>query len=177
MKALVIFGLLVSLTGFARTYTIKKGNHYSSGIHSGLFHNDDLNIKVTFDDSAKYTSVTPANQWAINKLFGFSDCYTSHHKNSARFGWRWVNSTLELMAYNYVKGQRSELKLGNMELNRAYDLQIKMKKDKYIFLFNGKTFEFARGCSSKNANGYKLYPYFGGTETAPQNIKIVIERD
>jgi hypothetical protein len=35
----------------------------------------------------------------------------------------------------------------------------------------------ARGCSSKKANGYKLYPYFGGSETAPQEIKIKIDRE
>ena len=177
MKRFLILGLLFTLNSFAKTYTIKKGNHYSSGVHVGIFHNDELNIKVTFDDSAKYKNVLPANQWAVNKLFGFSDCSSSHHKNSARFGWRWVNSKLELMAYNYVNSQRLEIKLGDMGLNQAHDMKIKIKKAKYIFSFNGKDTEMARGCSSKKANGYKLYPYFGGSETAPQEIKIKIDKE
>jgi uncharacterized membrane protein YhaH (DUF805 family) len=125
---------------WSKTYTIKKGNHSSSGIHSGLFISSELSIKVKFNNSAIYTSKLPANQWAINKLFGFSDCFSHHHTNSARFGWRYLNSKLELMAYNYVKKQRWEEKIGDLKINEWQDMKIKMDKSNYIFSFGNASF-------------------------------------
>ena len=167
--------LLTTTLSWSRTYTIKKGNHSSSGIHSGLFISGELSIKVKFNKSAIYTSKLPANQWAVNKLFGFSDCFNHHHTNSARFGWRYLNSKLELMAYNYVKKQRWEEKIGDLKMDEWQAMKIKMDGSNYLFTFGGKTLKMPRGCSSKRANGYKLYPYFGGQETAPHDITIQIE--
>ncbi len=172
---IILASLLISTVSWSKTYTIKKGNHKASGIHSGLFVKSELSIKVKFDNSAIYTSKLPANQWAINKLFGFSDCFSHHQTNSARFGWRYLNSKLELMAYNYVKKQRWEEKIGDLKMNEWQEMKIKMDKSNYIFSFAGKTVKMPRGCSNKNANGYKLFPYFGGEETAPHDIKIEIE--
>ena len=43
----------------------------------------------------------------VNKLFGMS--YGFHHKNSARFGWRWdlEKNLVEILGYTYVNGVRS----------------------------------------------------------------------
>ena len=174
-KVTLLFLLLMTSMSWSKTYTIKKGNHRASGIHSGLFVSSELSIKAKFDNSAIYTSKVPANQWAINKLFGFSDCYSHHHTNSARFGWRYLNSKLELIAYNYVKKQRWEEKIGDLKIGEWQDMKIKMDGSNYIFSFAGKTLKMPRGCSGKRANGYTLFPYFGGEETAPHDIKIEIE--
>lgn len=178
MKLLICFLVLVLSTqafSKSKTYIIPKGKHYSKGVHFGYFHSKVMSIKAKFDSSAIYTNKLPANQEAINKLYGFSDCWSGHHKNSARFGWRYLNKKLELMAYVYSGKQRSYIKLGDLELDKWQEMKISVSSAKYIYTFNEKTFEMPRGCKSKNANGYKLFPYFGGDETAPQEIKIEIE--
>ncbi len=178
MKLLVCFMLLsISIPAFSKskTYTIPKGKHYSKGLHFGYFHNEIMSIKAKFNSSAIYSTVASGNQADINKLYGFSDCWSAHHKNSARFGWRYLDNKLELMAYVYSGKQRSYLKLGDLEMDKWQEMNIKVDSGKYIFKFNGKSFEMPRGCKTKKANGYKLFPYFGGDETAPHEIKIEIE--
>jgi hypothetical protein len=45
--------------------------------------------------------------------------------------------------------------------------------DQYKFEVNGKTVLLPRHCSGKYVR-YKLYPYFGGDEVAPHDIKIYL---
>ena len=45
---------------------------------------------------------------------------------------------------------------------------------KYILRVNGVVVEVNRVCT-KDFKRYKLYPYFGGDERAPHNIKIKLK--
>ena len=71
-----------------RIYTIKKNRHRSV-IKVNRTKKQSFDIQVQFDESAQYTSQNPDNQLDVNKLWGVSDCGTTHSKNSIRFGWRW----------------------------------------------------------------------------------------
>jgi hypothetical protein len=154
-------------------YTIAQGSQRAT-IGFDIFDQNVMKFEVMFDESAKYKTSDPSNQADINKLYVFSDCFSSHQQNSARFGWRWYNDRLELLAYCYQGGQRNEeLLVSAIELNKIYLCEIEAKADKYIFKLNGITKEAQRGCSD-TPSGYKLYPYFGGDEYAPQEIKIWI---
>lgn len=154
------------------TYLIKKGQHSSTNAIRKI---SDASIKmeITFDSSAVYTTVKPENQGDINKLFGTSDCGSQHHANSARFGWRWYNDRLEIHAYTYVNSVRSSKLVSTVELGRPYTYELLFEDDQYVFKLNDVRVVMPRNCTG-NSNGYMLYPYFGGDETAPHDISITM---
>lgn len=177
MKKLIVIGILISSgTSFAKTFTIKKDHHGAKGIRAGMFTAKTMERRVRFDDTSMYETSVASNQGDINKLFGFSDCSTAHHKNSARFGWRWFNNALEIHAYTYAKKKREHKLLKKIEINTSYDMKIKINKKKYVFSIDGvELAEMNRGCK-RGGLKYKLYPYFGGDEKAPHDIHIEIDK-
>ena len=156
-----------------KTYTIKKDKHSSTtGIKK--FNSDALKFKAIFDESAIYDAKIESNKHDIHKLYGFSDCGTSHQKNSARFGWRWYNGNLEIHAYTYGNEKRQNpVFIKSISLNQPHDFLIRVAHDKYIFTVDEKSVEVPRACTG-SASGYYLYPYFGGDETAPHQVNIKI---
>jgi hypothetical protein len=116
----------------------------------------------------------PKNQADINKLYGVSDCATAHQQNSARFGWVWNNNRLEIWAYSYTNGQRKYAFVEAVSLNAYHTFEIAFTDTSYIFKVNDKTVALPRHCKG-TAEGYKLYPYFGGDEPAPHEVTILIE--
>jgi hypothetical protein len=154
-------------------YTIAAGSHHAVNRYQSIS-KKELRFKVRFDSSAIYTTADPTNQADINKLFGFSDCGTHHHTNSARFGWRWFEEKLELWAYTYEKGERMSELISEIDLNKTYEASIRATDTAYLFELNDTVKELSRACSGQ-PEGYLLYPYFGGDEVAPQDIRIWIE--
>ncbi|OKL41445.1 hypothetical protein [Pontibacter flavimaris] len=158
----------------ATVYTIKKGAHYSDKNNVRKLTTSRIRFEVTFDSTAIYTSVKPNNQADINKLYGLSDCNTSHHTNSARFGWRWYNNRLEVLAYTYLNKKWEYKLLGSVPLGQKVALELRMEEGNYVFEMLGKEVDMPRACNGA-AEGYQLYPYFGGDETAPHDITIRIK--
>lgn len=155
-------------------YIIPEGgqNCLQSGLKS--VSGDSLVFQVKFDNSAVYTTVNPGNQEDINKLFGFSDCGTQHHQNSARFGWRYYNGNIELLAYTYSGGNRVYKLLSSVSANTVYTCTLVSKPSEYVFYINGKELAvMPRGCNS--GQKFRLYPYFGGDERAPHEVSIKIK--
>ena len=161
-------------TSFIR-YNILKGNQFcdKSGLYTVKL--SKLSFRVKFDSSAIYKTSKAENQNDINKLFGFSDNKAAHHDYSARFGWRWSNNALRLFAYNYNKGIRSFKELGIVEIGDTNDCSITVSGDEYIFSLNGIQTKMSRASTTMLADGYQLYPYFGGDESAPHDISIWME--
>jgi hypothetical protein len=157
----------------ATLYTIKKGSHYSDKNTARKRTTAHIRLEVTFDSSAIYTSAKPNNQADINKLYGLSDCNTSHHTNSARFGWRWHGNTLEILAYTYLKGEWAYKLLGTAPIGVPVPLELRKEDGEYVFVMYGQEVRMPRTCNGAAA-GYQLYPYFGGDETAPHDITIAI---
>jgi len=156
-----------------KNYTIKKGGHHST--HSiAKLETNQLKFKARFDSSAIYTTADKENQADINKLYGFSDCSSSHHTNSARFGWRWTGEDLEIHAYTYVNGERNSKYITSVAFDKAFDYSLTAHPDQYQFTVKDVTIFMERSCAGP-ASGYVLYPYFGGDETAPHDINILIE--
>ena len=156
------------------TYTISKGEHSSSGSSFKRLNTQKVRFEVTFDKSAIYTTTDPSNQADINKLYGLSDCGNQHHVNSARFGWRWYNNQLELHAYTYLAQARKSEYITSIPLDKAALCELTLDNGKYIFNVNGVQVTLPRGCNGK-MDAYQLYPYFGGDEVAPHDIKIYIK--
>ena len=166
-------------------YFIPRGGSYStdSTVIVRLGGINEIKIQFRFDNSAIYSTVDPSNQADINKLYGFADCvsfttlYTiaPHHINSARFGWSWYNQALRIYAYYYNDSVRLYKELQTVELGKTYTAAIKLIPRGYEFTIDNKKDTVSRACTSTTISGYKLFPFFGGTEFSPQNIHIWIK--
>ena len=146
-----------------------EGNTYPA------FSHNSLKFKAIFDSSCIYSTVDPTNQADICKLYGFADNNSFHQVNSARFGWNWLNDSLRIHAYCYVNSVRIYKELGTVPINSPSDYSIEVIPGKYIFTLNGKVDTMDRFSLDPQAIGYRLYPYFGGDEPAPHEIKIRIK--
>lgn len=156
-------------------YTIEAGEHFCSNnifISTSL---NELHFEVKFDSSAIYSTIDSSNQDDINKLYGFADNNAFHQQYSARFGWRWSYNELRLFGYIYNNGVRESKELGTVEIGKKNNCVIKVTSTAYQFSLNGKIDSLPRKSTTLKAEGYKLYPYFGGDELAPHRINIFIK--
>jgi hypothetical protein len=156
-------------------YSIKKGQHYAEGNKYKAVDVSEMKFVVKFDSTAIYQSVLKENQYDINKLYGFSDNNTNHHQFSARFGWRWSDNALRLFAYSYNNGVVSYKELKAVAIGTEIDCSITVKKEAYVFTVDGHSESFPRKAATDKAQGYQLYPYFGGDEAAPHDVTIYIK--
>lgn len=158
-------------------FTLPKGKH--SGTYPvQMLQSETLNFHAIFDESAKYESELPENQWDTNKLLGFSQCNSHHHENSARFGWRWINDALEIAAYCYVDGERVIEEMGAIALNEPARFSIQLTDENYIFILNNNPpVQISRSTPCEVGVYYMLWPYFGGDEVAPHDIDVRIRID
>ncbi|HKB45514.1 MAG TPA: hypothetical protein VKC90_14035 [Chitinophagaceae bacterium] len=156
------------------TYTIRQGQHYcdQSGIKS--VRTSEMKFIAKFDNSAIYQTIDPQNQYDVNKLWGFSEGIDNQY-NSARIGWSWNNDTLRLYAYVHVNGVMQFQEITPVALDTDINCSIKVSGNSYIFTVNSNTVTMPRGLSTTQASGYQQYPYFGGDETAPHLITILIK--
>lgn len=156
-------------------YSIAKGAQYCDQNIVQKASYDELRFIVKFDSSAIYQTKRPDNQNDINKLYGFSDNNKQHHEFSARFGWRWSNNALRLFGYIYNNGIMSFQELGTVSIGAEINCSIKVTANAYIFSVNETATDMPRASTTAKAEGYKLFPYFGGDEVAPHAILIWIK--
>ncbi len=157
------------------TYTIKKGLNFSDFNFFKPVNITEQKFVVIFDSSAIYTTINPINQLDINKLYGFSDNDSAHHVFSARFGWYWANNKLTLHGYVYNNGVVIKQALSSIPLKTEITCGIKVNPTTYTFTVNGVATNMPRASKTLTGKGYQLYPYFGGDEMAPQDIRIKIK--
>lgn len=152
-------------------FTIKKNKHYSDNWLYKLTHffnfKKQQSFKVIFDESCLYSGKDDS----VNKLFGLS--FGWHHNNSIRFGWQSHYGKIRIYTYLYIDGIRYIRKIGEVGINEECCLTI----DNHRFSFKTKgTFFSMEGYLSpnkiKNKISYNLWPYFGGVNVAPHDIKI-----
>ena len=158
-----------------KEFIIPQGQHYAMENNTKPVETSELKFVVRFDSSAIYETKNPENQNDINKLYGFSDNDDQHHVYSARFGWRWSDNALRIFAYDYNNGTRSFKELGIVKIGTENSCSITVSGNKYIFSLNGAETVMPRESTTELAEGYQLYPYFGGDESAPHAITIWIE--
>lgn len=163
-----------SYSGFTQ-FTIKAGYHYADQNVPKSIETGEMKFAVVFDSSAMYKTLTEINQYDINKLYGFSDNNGDHHQYSARFGWRWSDGALRLFAYVYNAGVMVENEITTISIGKEMVCSIKIIPGFYVFSAGEKTISLPRSSTTTMAKGYQLYPYFGGDETAPHDIRIWIK--
>lgn len=133
---------------------------------------------VKFDESCRY-DLRNDDQFDTNKLVGIGYLW-HHHKDSARFGWRYSNDKgkIEIMAYCYVNGERIIDHLADAFINERYTVRIDVVKTGYWLSVYGPGYiseKFYRHTHNKRLQ-YRLGPYFGGQATAPHEMKIQISK-
>lgn len=140
--------------------------------------------KVVFANNCRY-SLPGDDQADTNKLFGVG-YLPGHHKDSARFGWRYLpdSGKMEIMAYCYADGKRIIEDVAFCEVGRAYRLKLNITATEYMF----SVFDLTGGASnligqtivarrhSKKLQ-YGLWPYFGGNYPAPHYMTILIDKE
>jgi len=156
-------------------YIIPKGRHYATGNNFRVLDKKSITFKVRFDSSCIYKVSKAENAGDINKLYGFSDCGTNHQQNSARFGWVWNGKVIELYAYCYSAGKRNSKLLGSAGIEQEVELGLAVENGKYVFTSSGKKEFMERSCSDDRTEAYQLFPYFGGDEVAPHDVRIFIK--
>lgn len=166
-------------------YVIDSGASYSVDSMKIVLMNgiSDMRFKFKFDSSAIYTTSDPINQGDVNKLYGFADgvsfttLYTipPHHINSARMGWAWYQNALRIYGYCYNDSIRVFKELQPIAIGKSYTAGIRLLKGGYEFTIDNKKDTMFRSVNTETIIGYKLFPYFGGTETAPHKVTIQIK--
>jgi hypothetical protein len=169
-----------------KTYEIKKGKHNHRGFNLGFTFSKEVCFRAKFDESCLYDLGNNDN-YDINKLYGFSTTW-SHHKQSARVGWRCIDGEkIQLLTYSYNNGVRSidesDL-LGEVEPNQWFRCEIHDLENYYFYKYrsycdDGETAQFNTATDGKRQDWflfhYLLYPYFGGNNPAPHDMKIYLE--
>ena len=159
---------------------------------------------VMFTDSCRY-DLPEYNSKDVNKLFGLSfgvlpgivngKIEPPVHLNSARFGWYYEKETdtVVLVAYCYENGERN----WNEQLEFPIVVRLKIGVPYHCFIYREQGgFRFAvfldegPNTWATNTGGYyqsyaKMPPtygithslYFGGTQPAPQDIRVYIGKE
>lgn len=158
-------------TAKVQSFIIYQGDHYSTPNPITFTSKSELRFDALFDSSCIYQTVDPSNQEDINKLYGFSDCNSQHLENSARVGWRWSDDSLRIFGYVHNNGDMLFQEVTTVAIGAVIHCRIVCLADQYEFDVNDKTVYLPRHCSGRYSR-YRLYPYFGGDETAPHDIHI-----
>jgi hypothetical protein len=160
--------------------TIFKGKHRCWPPTFGLFYKKEhISRLVKFEDSCRY-KFQDQDQEDVNKLFGIG-YFWSHHKESARFGWRYnpMIDKITLSAYCYVNSERIIWDLCSVKINEWYSLTIIIRENDYQFLVYANGMQIEHEIVTKQHKkkfGYPLSVFFGGNNPAPHKMKIHIEK-
>ena len=143
----------------------------------------EVSATVTFDSSCIYTvDPTDADDW--NKVIGLGfvgskdqDITTGippHQVDGVRVGWRWNSQRgrIDLGAYIYVEGKRTDFKVAEAAINTPTRLTIKIDYDRKLYqVLGGKAVPFTHN----KTVAYNTGLYFGGNQVAPHRIRVKIE--
>lgn len=157
---------------------IKKDTHSGFRIPELLFDCQRIAANVIFTNSCRY-DIGRADQGDINKLFGIG-YFPSHHRNSVRFGWRYIieMDAMEIMAYWYSNGQRKWEHICFCVMEKEHLFMLNMtEKGHLLHVYNDvvQIGTYTVKDVPQQAIGYLLRPYFGGNQKAPHDIVIQMQ--
>lgn len=163
------------------TFRIPAGKHRARPLRFGLWwRKTSFTWVVKFTDSCRYDLGGP-DQLDTNKLVGIG-YLPGHHKDSARFGWRYdpKQDMIELSAYCYLSGRRIIKTVGYCKIGQSYNIDLYVSKWAYYFSLlqpgEGTIGETEIVHAHNKRLKYRLGPFFGGNRVAPHEMKIELER-
>lgn len=132
-------------------------------------------VKAVFDQTCIYEIAGP-DQYDINKLFGL---YFGGQDHSARFGWNSNGGRIDIYAYMHKNGKIESKKLLDCAPNEPVELSLKVTPTDYEFTATKRDGERARMKSQRTKSWYSFlvyrgYPYFGGNQTAPHDMRMEV---
>lgn len=165
---------------------IKKGAHRPFFRDIGLYFDENMiSFEYVLDSSCAYDR-GDEDQLDLNKLHGIG-FFPSHHKNSARIGWRYMPAIkqAQLFSYCYINGVRTVQYICDMLLNVKFTGSIYVYKNDYFFSIDKdgiqKTVWVKKPSTPKL--GYHLGLYIGGgnstggkDDSAMHDMKILQKR-
>jgi len=183
MKKLIGLILLITLFSCEKMdwnngteYVIKKGRHESI-VNIEPLYGGGIKSSCKFDSSVIY-DLGNENQGDWNKLIGFSEDIRIH-ENSARISWRWnlERQQIELGYYCYIDGEVVKGHLVWAEINKPFQFMIRddQEKQNYVIDIYG-TYQVIYHGHKFDDKKFWSYPWFGGNEVAPHDIKITFGR-
>jgi hypothetical protein len=160
-------------------YKIKSGKHRSWPPRLGLFFNKkSMTRRVVLDMNCRYYNLGDDT----NKLFGIG-YFPNHHKESARFGWRYSEeqSMFVISAYAYVSGERMIVDIAPIHYGRPYVMTLDILPQTYEFrvidVEAGKQLGAVQiHHTNKKKWGFPLGFYFGGNATTPHDMKVKMSK-
>lgn len=138
---------------------------------------DTVEFKAWFTDSCLYdVSLLGKDKDDINKLYGITDCNSTPHQDSVRIGWRHDGQgTIELFSYVYTDGKRAFKKIGSVTPSEQFSIKIDTTPNTVNFWLNGQLVDTTqRDKDCRNGVRFRLFPYFGGNQPAPNDMRIFI---
>lgn len=164
------------------TFRIPAGHHRSRSFRFAVWwRRTSFSWVVKFDETCRY-DLGNDDQFDTNKLVGIG-YLPHHHKNSARFGWRyWTErKEIELSAYCYVNGRRVIQHICFCEIGKEYRIKLQVLANSYYFDVYEQGSVKAAGVVfvdhfNRRKLKYGLWPYFGGNQVAPHDIKIELKK-
>ncbi|RIV22430.1 hypothetical protein DYU11_15555 [Fibrisoma montanum] len=140
----------------------------------------ELSATVTFDSTCIY-DVGSVDEQDWNKVIGLGfvgskdqDLGAAPHQiDGVRVGWRWnpQRQRIDLGAYAYVEGKRTDFKIAEAKINEPTRLVIKVDYSRKLYqVLGGTPIPFTH--DKKFA--YKTGLYFGGSQPAPHRIRVKI---
>lgn len=158
-----------------KIYTIRELSHYA-------FHLPRLYVGAKKTMLCKFRIFTQCwyekrGNYDINKLCGWS--FGNHHKNSIRVGWRPADIpwNIDLFFYYYQEGKCGWDYFTTIKCNSLHVLNISLNEaeESVDFLIAGGVRTKIHAKIKQKKYGYYLFPYFGGTRTAPKEMYIELK--
>jgi hypothetical protein len=143
-----------------------------------------MSRKVILGYDAIYKLPDPADQEDVNKLFGLGYVNGGHMVDSVRWGYRYnlTNRLYEYCSYCHVNREVIFQTVCSLGPVNYPSLRIIIEPKKYIFnAFDGYQVnkligELHQPFDHNKKLQYLLGPYFGGDNTAPNDIKMELRK-
>lgn len=160
-------------------YVIPKGAHYARGLNFRPHFGRSMSFLATLTPSCVHPARN-SDDFDISKVAGFSGILT--WRNSIRLGWRISRKPddlgpLEVWAYFHVRGKHHEVYLANVM--PGHPVRCNLYDEGKAYRVEIVTCGRLRAARIEKPwtfpAGFRMFPYFGGNNTAPQDIRIVVE--
>jgi hypothetical protein len=168
-----------------RFYQIKKGNHYASmsifeKIGAIGWKKNALSLRFSFRESCWWAPARNQDDYDQNKLAGIG-FGTNHHNNSVRLTWvpDFGNpGVIKVSGYTYdekKEGQKFVITyIKSVHVGEMVNGKIESREGSYFITVNDVTVRMDN-VNSDPKLCFRLFPYFGGNNTAPQDMVIELE--
>lgn len=168
-----------------KSYLIKQGNHYCNvSIFDRLFsigyNVKKISFRFKFHKECWWTPARNSDDNDLNKLYGISYGLNSDHVNSVRLAWKPdfnVSGKIDVYGYIYDElpnSQHLSQYIASVQTETDCTAVITNNGNKYDFVVNSANAEMPN-THTDSGFCFRLYPYFGGNNTAPHDMTIEIE--